>query len=263
MGRMSCLFYVLLAVAPVIVHAGAQPAEMVTVKNLARAIEMFSESNPTTQIAGVDELMQHLGISSLDHEYPWLPVSQRYVFLKPGAGQVPSPGGGEVLVISALSLTLNELSETSNRDPAREQPGRYIIWKSKSGEVHFEWYPETEIRRFIKAEVLNAITLPKPKVSPHERISFDPSTGERIERFSIDPSTGEAIESTTSRPDFPLKDKGGTSAPGKAVAQTPVASSGQQLRVVASILAASALAVATLFLWRRHASGNRPPADRR
>jgi hypothetical protein len=86
MGRISLSLYALLAISPVIVHASPIPIESTTVSSLKTAIEMFSKRNPGKEISGVGELEHFLGEKIPEHPYTWLPLGQRYAFLKPGSG---------------------------------------------------------------------------------------------------------------------------------------------------------------------------------
>ncbi len=145
--------------------------EFVTVRNLAISIKLLLKDNPGKQIVRIDDLSDYVDPARLDHKYAWLPLAQRYAFLRPGSGSVLEPDGGQVLVVCTVPLSKYELEDTSDPDPAKNPPGRYIIWKADGGEVYHRWYPENELRQFVRPDVLDSITLPKPTVPPRQRIS--------------------------------------------------------------------------------------------
>jgi hypothetical protein len=205
------------------------------VKSLVLFTQVYLEENPGKQIEGPGQLKKYFGPPKLDHTYAWLPLEQRYVYVKPGSGRVPDRDGGEVLAICTVPLSKYELEENDDPDPEKNPPGRYIIWRADYGKVYGYWFPETEIRKFIKSEVLNAITLPKPKIPPRERISIDPATGEIKDSSSAPTTHVESGSSPTATPREPL-----------AVRQA------QESMVGIWVIGIAAVAVAVFLIWKRY-----------
>lgn len=151
-----------------IIHERVGP-EANRLRNIAMASRMYFADNPGKEISGLDALEKnYLGPDPfLFHpEYDWLPMSQMYAFVKSGSGDVPGSDGGPVLAVCTLSLTKRELGERANSPAERNQPGRFVLWKVESEYVCQRWFPENELNSFMKAGVLDAITLPKPKTPP-------------------------------------------------------------------------------------------------
>lgn len=155
-----------------VVHSGGGSYEASIAHNIAKAAQIFLEENPGKQISGMDQLLnKYVFLPPFDPDRDWLPLEQMYAFVKPGSGVVPGDEGGQVLAVGTLSLTPRELFGRKTAEASTDLPGRFIIWKLSGTDTLSKWYPDSELRKFLKPGVLEAITLPKPKM-PRARRGF-------------------------------------------------------------------------------------------
>ena len=244
MGRVIVFIVMLLAVAfegygtdELLSREGeAISPEFVTVRNLALSMKLFAEDHPNKPIEGTSVLSNYFNPAALDHKYAWLPLATRYAFLKPNSGSIPGPDGGQVLVICTVPLSRFDLEESTDTDPIRNPPGRYIIWKTSSGDFYHRWFKESEIKTFVRPDVLASITLPKPTVSPRERSNDKEAATVNIPAQSAPVPTSDGSMLLTTSP-----------------AQPPTVAVERSEQMWPWVIAVLVLGASAAFAWRRRA----------